>query len=220
MIERIFGLLLKEYGKQGWWPIVNPKTLLSEYRGDSPRNEDERFEIAVGAILTQNTSWKNVERALAGLKRASMLSKGKIKDMPTSDLAKIITSAGYYNQKAKKLKAFVGFRGELTRDNLLDIWGIGPETADSILLYAYAKPLFVVDAYTKRIFSRLGLAEEGVSYDSLQNLFHSSLDMDQKLFKEYHALIVEHAKRHCRTKPVCEGCPVNNQCRSFKKQKP
>jgi len=214
---RVYNLLLDAYGPQGWWPILNPETLECDYNGDAPKDDSERFEICVGAILTQNTSWKNVEKALAELKKSKLLSKEGV--LGSDKLPELIHSAGYHNQKAKKLKVFAEFSGEITRANLLSLWGIGPETADSILLYAYGIPVFVVDAYTRRIFSRVGAIDPSASYDEIQHLFHRSLENDSRLFNEYHALLVEHAKRHCKSVPECQGCPINGLCRSFKKQK-
>lgn len=218
-VKQVYDSLLKSYGQQGWWPIVNDKTLICEYYTNAPKNKEEQFEIAVGAILAQNTSWKNVEKVLVELKRTGNLSKESIQEIPARKLAALIRSAGYYNQKARKLKLFSSFDKPVTRENLLDVWGIGPETADSILLYAYNKPVFVVDAYTKRIFSRVGLMNDNASYDDVQKIFHDNLSKDCKVFGEYHALLVEHAKRHCKTKPECDGCPINIHCRKFKNQK-
>lgn len=219
-VQGIYYLLNKAYGTQGWWPIVSNNTLLCEYHTNPPKNESEQFEIAVGAILTQNTAWRNVEKVLGELKRTGNLSKERIRCIPKGKLSGLIRSAGYYNQKAKKLKLLAVFNKPVTRENLLDIWGIGPETADSILLYAYNKPVFVVDAYTKRIFSRVGLVNDNASYDDVQKIFHDNLSKDYEIFSEYHALLVEHAKRHCKTRPECDGCLINAHCRKFKNQKP
>lgn len=213
-LREVYNILYSVYGPQGWWPLVNSKTWVCEHSGVAPRNDDEVFEVAAGAILTQNTSWTNAERALIELKKTDNLSREKIRSLLTEKLAGLIKSAGYYNQKAKKLKLLANFNKEVTRDNLLGIWGVGPETADSILLYAYNQPYFIIDAYTLRIFRRLGVINEGCGYGEAQRLFHKSIKPG--LFKEYHALLVEHAKRHCRTKPECESCPINNGCRNFK----
>jgi endonuclease-3 related protein len=204
-IGKVFNILLKEFGPQGWWP-VNGK-----YNG-GPKTDSERFEVCIGAILTQGTSWKNVEKAIESLKQNNALNQKAILAMPVSKLAKLIKSSGYHNQKAKKLKEFVKFDGGLTRENLLSVWGIGPETADSILLYAYSKPYFVVDAYTKRIFSRLGLCKDDCKYEELQELFYGNLPKNAKLFNEYHALIVELAKRNCMKNPECKGCALRKIC--------
>jgi len=165
--------LYREYGPQGWWPL-NGKYRPNDY--SHPKNDHERFEIIVGAILTQNTSWTNAEKALESLKQSNALNKKSIKEMHTDKLARIIKSAGYNNQKAKKLKKFLEFKGDVNRENLLKVWGIGPETADSILLYAYKKLFFVIDAYTTRIMSRLGLCKENTGYDELQEMFHKLKD--------------------------------------------
>ena len=152
----------------------------------------------------------NISYINKNLKENNLLSKESIKNIHISKLSAIIKSSGYYRQKAKKLKEFANFNNPITRENLLGIWGIGPETADSILLYAYNYPVFVIDAYTKRIFSRLGFKEN--SYDKLQKLFHDNLLEDNKIFNEYHALLVELAKKHCKTKPICENCPLLKEC--------
>jgi endonuclease III related protein len=192
MITKIYVELLKIYGRQGWWPI-NGKYHKGDY--SYPRTDSERFEICIGAILTQNTSWKNVEKALKNIEGAtakSLLSMGQKK------LAASIRSAGYYNQKAKKLLLFAKFYVQLkgripTREQLLDLWGIGPETADSILLYAYNVPSFVVDAYTRRILVAKGIVSKDANYDEIKQLFEKSL-RDVREYQECHALLVEHAK--------------------------
>lgn len=203
MLLEIYEMLLKRFGPQNWWPMQN---------GFSP----PEWEVCVGAVLTQNTNWGNVEKALVNLKNESVLNKEDIKRIRTEKLAELIRPAGYYNQKARKLKALAGFRGEATRENLLGVWGIGRETADSILLYAYGKPYFVVDAYTKRIFSRLGLVREDSDYDTVREFFESMLPRDAELYKEYHALIVKLGKDFCRKKPSCSGCPLGVMCREGK----
>jgi endonuclease III related protein len=193
-IETIYNLLLKHYGKQGWWPIQR------EYSGDPPKDDNQIFEICLGAILTQNTSWKNVEKALNNL----TITKEYINSLTDEELKEKIKPAGYYNQKTRKIREFLKTK-VTTREKLLEVWGIGPETADSILLYAYNQPYFVVDAYTKRIFQRLGYKEN--TYEELQSLF-----TNKDTFKEYHALIVEHCKQHCLKKPKCENCPLRELC--------
>lgn len=195
-VQKVYDLLYKKYDSQHWWPVSS---------------NNPEFEIIVGAILTQNTNWKNVEKSIKNLKENNMLDKNTIKRINITKLAALIRSSGYYKQKAKKLKEFVSFKGEINRENLLSIWGIGPETADSILLYAYNKPVFVVDAYTKRIFSRLGTKLD--SYNEYQKFFHKNLPKDYKLFNEYHALLVELAKKHCKTIPICDNCPLNKECK-------
>jgi len=216
---KIYQILLKHFGPQGWWPIM-PKADRRKQRSQ-PDSSDEldsnaRFEIIVGAILTQNTSWKNVEKAIQNLRKKGLISRKAILAVREAELAEDIRPSGYYKQKAKKLKAFVSFdfKGEITRDNLLSIWGVGPETADSILLYAYEKPYFVIDAYTKRIFTRLGCSEAETTYDELQNLFHENIPKDVGIYKEFHALIVRLGKEFCKKNPVCTGCPLAKICKS------
>jgi len=219
MKKPMYAVLYKSYGPQGWWPLTEKYKFIPEHKGKKPSTEQRKFEIIIGAILTQNTSWKNVEKAIINLNKAKLLSKEKIKALPEKGLAELIKPSGYYNQKAKKIKAMIKFLDSeepITRENLLKIRGIGPETADSILLYAYEQPFFVVDAYTRRIFSRLGFCKEDIAYDDLQKLFHENLEKDVNLFKEYHALIVEHAKRFCRKNPLCRECALKELCRHAK----
>ncbi|MBU0666696.1 MAG: endonuclease III domain-containing protein [Nanoarchaeota archaeon] len=219
--------LYAEYSPQGWWPLlsckgVNPTKTgsINGYHPNNysyPHNDDERLEICIGAILTQNTSWPNVEKALLNLQKLKAINQKKILKLKIEKLKEAIRPAGYFNQKAKKLKIFAEFYNELKgrtplRDELLTIWGVGPETADSILLYAYNEPFFVIDAYTKRIFTRLGLTGINSSYAELQNLFHKNLKRDTKIFNEYHALIVEHAKNKCQNKPFCKSCCLKKIC--------
>jgi endonuclease-3 related protein len=175
------------------------------------------FEIMVGAILTQNTSWKNASLAIEELRRRGLLSPEALLSTDDSKLARIIRSSGYYNQKADRLKQICRFykkaehRNALPeREELLAVRGIGPETADSMLLYAYQVPVFVIDAYTKRMFTRIGVARDGISYEELQKLFMQNLPPDHRLFNEYHALIVRHGKEMCRKKPLCTGCVLNH----------
>ncbi|MBI5075154.1 MAG: endonuclease III domain-containing protein [Nitrospirae bacterium] len=201
----IYRKLFAAFGHQHWWP------------GDSP------FEVAVGAILTQNTNWSNVEKAIANLKREKALSAEKLHRMPALHLAGLIRPAGYFNVKAKRLKNFIDllheeYQGSMTgmaaetlpaiRKKLLSVNGIGPETADSIILYALEKPVFVIDAYTKRILSRHAIIHNAESYETCQELFHTKLRNDVSLFNEYHALIVRLAKDFCRPDPRCSGCPL------------
>lgn len=203
----IYRKLYKAFGPQKWWP------------GDTP------FEVAVGAILTQNTNWGNVEKAINNLKKEKVLNARAIHGMPVKKLASLIQPSGYFNIKAKRLKSFINFlmndyHGSMEnmrkeemhslREKLLDVNGIGPETADSILLYALDKPIFVIDAYTKRVLSRHNILGHDEPYDRFQELFHSSLKKDVKLYNEYHALFVRVGKMFCKTKPVCEECPLRN----------
>ena len=204
----IYRRLYHAFGPQRWWP------------GETP------FEIAIGAILTQNTNWGNVEKAIENLKRDEALNVESINNMKMERLASLIKPAGYFNVKAKRLKAFISFlrneyHGSLKRMKkeemqtlrvrLLQVHGVGPETADSILLYALEKPVFVIDAYTKRILSRHMLMEYDKSYEEFQKIFHSSLKRDVKFFNEYHALFVKLGKTYCKLKkPMCEECPLKN----------
>jgi len=181
--------LLKKHGPQGWWPVKG-----NNYPGDysRPRNKAEQFEICIGTILTQNTSWKNADKTLQDLRRKKLLTPSAIINTPLNQLAKVIKSSGYYNQKAKKLKIFARFYVKTrkpSRGQLLELWGIGEETADSILLYAYKQPEFVVDAYTKRLFKL------DKSYTEIKEIFEKSLPRDYKIYNEYHALIVREGKR-------------------------
>jgi endonuclease III related protein len=204
LIRKIYDLLLLKYGPQGWWPVSK------KYDGRIPNNR-EKFEIAIGAILTQNTSWKNVERVLENL---GEINVAKIIGMSDEELGQAIKPSGYYNQKVKKIRELVRFLEsgeEITRKNLLCVWGIGPETADSIILYAYQKPSFVIDAYTKRVFTRIGFQDR--DYKNWKFLFESNIQKDLQIYKEYHALIVELAKRHCNKKPKCIGCPLDHICK-------
>lgn len=204
-IQIIYKTLYRAFGPQHWWP------------GETP------FEVAVGAILTQNTNWGNVEKAINNLKAAKALTARKLHEMPINELAQLIRPAGYFNVKAGRLKAFMdflmnGYNGSIEnmreegmqtiRERLLSVNGIGPETADSILLYALDKPVFVIDAYTKRILSRHDILEYHRSYDDFQGLFHSSLKRDIRLFNEFHALFVMTGKTFCRPRPDCERCPL------------
>ena len=207
-LDAYFDALFQAYGPQHWWP------------------GGTRFEVIVGAILTQNTSWANVERAIAELRREKLLSPAGIQRVPLARLARLIRSSGYFRQKARKLKAFVEFlqkhyRGSLDklfaaptgelREQLLSVHGIGPETADSILLYAGNHPVFVVDAYTRRILERHGLANGKESYEQIRARFERSLPPSVAMFNEYHALIVHTGKHFCRKqKPGCEHCALRS----------
>lgn len=228
-VKKIYEILLKQFGPQGWWPLLgfdgaNP-TKTGSVRGyhpsfyQLPETDDQVFEVCVGAILTQNTSWTNVEKALVNLRGTGALSPKNILNVSDEKLKSAIRPAGYFNQKAKKLLVFAKFYLSLNnrspaRDELLNIWGVGNETADSILLYAFKIPIFVVDAYTRRIFSRFGLCSADASYEQVQELFHNALPKKHELFNEYHALIVELAKRNCtKNSPKCDSCPITKMCR-------
>jgi endonuclease-3 related protein len=205
----VYRRLHAAHGPQHWWP------------GDS------RFEIMVGAVLTQNTAWINVKRAIANLKYAKALTPEAIVAAPHARLAKWLKPSGYFNVKAKRLKAMCGWLiGQggvraLARLNthdlraaLIAVHGIGPETADDIVLYAFELPVFVIDAYTRRLFARLGVIRGDEGYETLRHLFENTLGPDVKLFNEYHALIVAHAKDVCRRQPRCPDCCLAGVCRS------
>jgi len=220
-LQALYERLLAAYGPQGWWPLPSRARRRGfDARGyhpgsfEEPRSAEGRFEIVLGAVLTQNTAWTNVEKALAALQDAGIRRAEDVLTCPPARLARLVRPSGYFNQKAKKLRGIAALfdgarpRSAPPREVLLAQWGIGPETADSILLYAFHLPVFVVDAYTRRILGRIGLAAADAGYDELQLLFHRALPPRHGLFNEYHALLVEHAKQHCRAVPVCGGCPV------------
>jgi endonuclease-3 related protein len=204
-LMEMFDLLLDHFGPQHWWP------------------GETQLEVSVGAVLTQNTSWKNVEKTIRNLKQKGLLSLEELHALSPSALAPEIRSACFFNLKAKRLKGLIGFvmeryEGDLPRmlkeapsslrEGLLSVKGIGRETADSILLYAAAVPIFVIDAYTYRILYRHGMAEEEATYEDLQALFMENLPEDPALFNEFHALIVSAGKEFCRKEPRCAGCPL------------
>lgn len=218
--KEIYEILLEEYDRQGWWPLLaqghdGPRGLYSPEYSTRELNIKEQFEICAGAILTQNTNWSNAERALINLFNADALEPAKLADMDTAKIAELIRPSGYFNQKAKKLKAFSQFaqkKPQPDRNIFLSQWGLGPETVDDMLLYAFNIPIFVVDVYTKRLFSRLNLCDEKIAYHDLQDKIMNDLVLDVIFFKEYHALIVRHAKEHCRKNPACDGCPLSACC--------
>lgn len=209
----VYHELFRAYGPQHWWP------------GDTP------FEVMVGAVLTQNTSWTNVEKAIANLKRERVLSFPNMIKAPRQKLASLIRPSGYFNIKTKRLRHLLAFihtcygdslarmfatESSLLRQQLLSVNGIGQETADSILLYAGAKPFFVIDAYTRRIFSRQGLIPDNADYRTVQSLCMDNLPRETRLYNEYHALIVRTGKEYCKkTKPLCGECPINSRCRGL-----
>jgi endonuclease-3 related protein len=205
LLMKIYQTLFRAYGPRHWWP------------------GETSFEVMVGAILTQNTSWKNVEKAIGHLKEKGLLNSEGIYQLRKSQLASLIKSSGYYRIKADRLKNLVNFlfgeyhgdvekmkREEIEelRRKLLGVKGVGPETADSILLYGLKKPIFVVDAYTKRILSRHGMIPEKASYEEVQSLFMNHLPLDERLFNEYHALFVHLGKTLCKEVPKCDICPL------------
>jgi len=205
ILLEIFHRLYSRFGPQGWWPAETP------------------FEVFVGAILTQNTAWNNVEKAISNLKAHGLMDPMALLRVDTRTLEELLRPTGYYRIKARRLKDAVAFlveefSGDMekmarapleeVRPRLLQLKGIGPETADSILLYACEKPIFVVDAYTRRILGRHGIVDPRIGYEPLQTLFMEHLPRDVDLYKEYHALLVRLGKTHCRPKPRCEGCPL------------
>ena len=205
----VYRRLRRAHGHAGWWPARTA------------------FEVCVGAILTQNTAWSNVEKALAVLRHRGLLSCSKLRRVPEARLGALIRSSGVFRVKARRLRAFLDFlqaeyggrvvrmrREEplVLRQKLLAVHGIGPETADVVALYAAGQPLFVVDAYTRRIFTRLGVLEGGESYDEVQRVFVEALPKSVALYKDYHAQIVRLAKEACRVRPRCEVCPLTGVC--------
>ncbi|MCK4863417.1 MAG: endonuclease [Dehalococcoidales bacterium] len=207
ILRNIYQRLMDRYGPQHWWPAIEP------------------FEVIVGAILTQSAAWTNVEKAITNLRTAGKLSPEGLRGLHDTELARLVYSCGYYNVKSRKLKAFACWLGEQydddlnrlfsldidqLRQQLLGIYGIGEETADSIILYAGNKPIFVIDAYTRRIMSRAGLAPDSNSYSAYQALFMANLPADTRLFNEYHALLVRLAKEVCRARPLCRNCCLNS----------
>jgi len=206
-LRAVFDSLIAAYGSQHWWPGQEP------------------FEVMVGALLTQNTAWVNVERALAVLTKRIPLTAEAILALPSDELANCLRPVGYFNVKARRLRAFCeaflahgGIEGlnrletgDL-RHRLLEVHGVGPETADDTLLYAFERPVFVVDAYTRRIFTRLGLLKGTEGYETIRHGFETALGPDVGLFNEYHALIVRHGKEICRTHPRCERCCLRDVC--------
>ncbi len=209
IVRDVYRRLLRDYGLQHWWPA------------DSP------FEVMVGAVLTQSTSWTNVEKAIESLKAADALSPAAIRRMSHEELARTIYSAGFHNSKARKLKALVEYLGDRFGDDLdamrrvdpvelraelLGVYGIGDETADAILLYALDMPSFVIDAYTRRLLSRLDIRPGRDRYEDYQRMFEDSLERDSRTFDEYHALIVTHGKSVCKKRPRCGDCCLLEIC--------
>jgi endonuclease-3 related protein len=209
-LKEVYNRLYNEYGPRGWWP------------GESP------FEVMIGAVLTQNTAWANVEKAISNLKEENLLIPNRLNKISISKLTQLIKPAGYFNVKAKRLKCLLAFlfrefngnlrlmrkeRLKTLRNKLLNVNGIGPETCDSILLYALQKAIFVIDAYTRRIISRCGIINEDISYEKLQSIFMENLPRNLKLYNEYHALIVQLGKDICKKRPNCNLCVINELCK-------
>lgn len=207
--RRVYDRLLARHGPQHWWPA------------------DTAFEVMVGAVLTQNTAWRNVERAIANLRADDLLEPRRLLACDTAALAARLRPSGYFNVKAARLQALcrwlvaaggveviAGWPTEKLRHALLAVKGVGPETADDILLYAFRRPVFVIDAYTRRLFSRLGLCAPDAGYEALRHAFERVLPPDVALFNEYHALIVAQAKHVCRPRPCCADCCLRADCPS------
>jgi len=228
-IAEIYSELYSIYGPQHWWPVTKDNQTSPRYHKNIELNERQKLEICFGAILAQNTNWKNAEKAIINLNKNNLIDIHKIMKINDDRLAKIIKSSGYHNQKAIKLKNFSSFlfknySGDLNlffenninklREELLSVNGVGPETADSIMLYAAKKPIFVIDAYAKRIINRIGFKED--TYEDLQELFMGDLEKNEKLFNEYHALLVELGKNNCKKEPLCAKCPVNKMCNHYR----
>ena len=222
VLSWIYGRLFGTLGPQGWWPART------------------KLEICIGVILTQNTAWRNVEKAIRALKRGGPLTLTRLLRLPEGELAEAIRPAGYFNIKQKRLRAFLEhvksrqggrlerlFRKEANplREELLSIYGLGPESADSILLYAAGKPVFVVDEYTRRILSRHGLLNREAGYDEIQRFLMAHIPKQVQRFNEFHALLVEIGKRFCRRTPCCRECPLDplprtrEGCRRFLRQR-
>ena len=213
MLLKIYNLLLEHFGHQHWWPTID--------------NKNPKIEIMIGAILTQQTTWKNVEKAIRNLKNANLIDPKKLYNLPVNDLENLIKSCGFYKVKARRLRNFLkyfveNFDGnvnkmfnrsleELRRD-LLSVNGIGQETCDSILLYVGEVPVFVVDAYTYRLCKRYPIIHSN-NYEDVREFFEKNLPKDVNLFKEFHALIVELGKNFCKTKPLCDDCPLKEVCK-------
>jgi endonuclease III related protein len=208
-LHEVYRRLVGHRGPAGWWPAQSA------------------FEVCIGAILVQNTAWTNVEKALAVLRARSLLSFAALRDLTAAEIAPLIRSAGCFNVKARRLRAFLDFLGRqyggrveamesedpwILRAKLLDVPGIGRETADSIALYAAGRPLFVIDAYTRRVFARLGMIDGDEAYDVLQRRFMDALPAEAALFGDYHAQVVILAKEACRARPRCAACPLQEVC--------
>jgi endonuclease-3 related protein len=215
----LYQRLLDHYGPQGWWPLLTRAGSRGfdgrgYHPGDytPPRGAAGRMEVVIGAVLTQNTSWRNVEAALGRLEARGLIDRAAILACEQEQLAEVIRPSGYFNQKARKLRLVLQAldSGPVPpqRRDLLKVWGVGPETADSILLYAYQVPTFVVDAYTRRLLTRLGWIDGDEPYGTLQGLITRQLPEEPPVYGECHALVVRHAKEHCRVRARCAGCPL------------
>lgn len=214
-LQRIHDGLLAYYGRQGWWP------------GETP------FEVMIGAVLTQNTQWRNVERAISALRQAGLLVPSTLLNAPQQTVAELIRPSGYFNVKARRLQALVrfvdaeggvealaGWETAALRQALLAVHGIGPETADDILLYAFSRPVFVIDAYTRRLMGRLTASAPGRDYEAWRAFFERHLPADSGLYNEFHALVVRHSQQHCSARPHCAGCPLLLRCQTGRFARP
>lgn len=223
--EQLYIFLQEAYGPQGWWPLHSRRGEAGfdqrGYRnGPSPAtlSPDEAFEVIIGAVLTQNTNWRNVEKALSELFTAGINSPESLLATNPDLLADLIRPSGYFRQKSGRLITIIPHLfsphglTELSRDELLAIQGIGPETADTILLYVYGRCFFIADLYTRRLLMRLVGADEMGNYEEVRDCFESRLPNDLALYREFHALIVRHGKEHCSARPRCAGCPAATLC--------
>ncbi|MET0026096.1 MAG: endonuclease III domain-containing protein [Candidatus Thiodiazotropha sp.] len=203
-LEEVYQILLAHHGPQYWWPAQTP------------------FEVMIGAVLTQNTAWTNVERALESLRQITELTPSALLSLPRQQLAQAIRPCGYFNLKTQRLRQLCHFLEAhsdleqwddgVLRERLLEVKGIGPETADDILLYAFHRPVFVIDAYTRRLFGRLGLLDAGLGYEIMRRQLQQGMSANTAIYQEYHALIVNQAKTICRKTPRCSVCPLEQQC--------
>ncbi len=222
-IYKIYQLLYDKYGPQGWWPYINHTPSYHPLDYSFPKNQDEIFEVCLGSILTQNTTFTSVVKSLNNLKELNCLSSSAIKNIDIENFKKAIKTSGYFNQKTRYILEFIKFYDKLdgkipSRNELLDVVGIGEETADSILLYAYNQPEFKVDAYTKRLFLQLELIDEKYKYKDIKNLVESQLENKIKdknqlriIYQEFHALIVQYGKNFYSKKPYGNGCFLKEQ---------
>ncbi len=232
IISEIYIILFKSFGKQGWWPIIDVAKKKSIYFENYYPDEKDVFEICTGAILTQNTSWKNVEKALYSLKVNNFLNPEKILYAENEKIYSLIRSSGYFRQKTLKIKEFSrwfienkmkleNIKNKMIneiREALLNIKGIGKETADSILLYAFSLPIFVIDSYTKRIYARITGDWRSYEYDEIRGIFERNIVRDIVIYNEFHALLVKLAKDFChKTNPLCNKCSLNLLCNYYRR---
>lgn len=226
-LRRLYSLLMDHHGPRRWWPVTPEEGGEPRYDG-GPRTDTQRLEVILGAILTQNTAWRGAARAVGNLYQAGLVDFRRLLETTAEELAPLLRPSGYYNRKALKIKTLVSFldaryggrwQGLLEEDTgamrglLLSVKGIGPETADSIVLYAAGRPSFVIDAYTRRLMHRLGWGREDESYDSLKRRFEEAMPREALIYREYHALIVRHCVDLCRKRaPLCARCPLNRFC--------